>query len=308
VNRTMKTVPISAYGKLPLSREFLIHACDEKGAQGVTDMLHSAARALADITPRPDALRVYFPLRSGRNCVAMSLWPSSDEGGKRRFPFGMFALPKASASVEHPGFFTSFAALHELHESVQPQLLELPGPREFEQVMARQFSPDRDKDASVRFKDRAGTYPTTRWAAALYGTDARRFVMALWRLKRLADAEQIRRFVGVRLPLVDTHAIETQADAWLGLIARRIGSLPWPSAIAGRFADGTASLVSYFRPLEPNDFSIVSGKTPEGILDLATHKELADQTGFADFVTEMQKRITQTHPTLRELPDILTGL
>lgn len=304
----MKSMPISAYGKLPLSREFLIHACDQRGAQAVTDMLHAAARALADVEPRSDALRVYFPLRGGRANAAMSLWPSTDEGGKRRFPFSMFSLVKAGASIEHPGFCTSFAPLHDLHEKVHPQLLELSGPREFEQIMAKQVSPDRDKDAGVRFADRAATYPTTRWAAALYGTDARKFVMALWRLKRLASPSQIRRFRGVRLPLVDTHAIETQADAWFGLLARQIGSLPWPSAIAGRFADGTASLVSFFRPLEPNDFAIVAGQATEGVLDLATHKELADQTGFEPFVTEMQKRITQTHPTLRELPDILTGL
>jgi len=308
VKSTMKSLPISAYGKLPLSREFLNHACDQRGAQAVADMLHASARALAEVEPRADAFRVYFPLPGGRACAAMSLWPSSDAGGKRKFPFGMFALAKAGTPIEHPGFCTSYAPFHELHEKLYPQLMDLAGPREFEQLMAKQESPERSAAAAALFAERASTYPTTRWAAALYGTDARKFVMALWRLQRLADATQIKRFSGVRLPLVDSHAIETQADAWMGLIARRIGSLPWPSVIAGRFSDGTASLVMYFRPLEPKDFAIVSGVAPQGILDLATHKELADQTGFAEFVTKMQDRITRTHPTLREFPDILTGI
>ena len=307
----MAGAPISAYGKLPLSREFLIHACDKRGAQAVTDMLHASARALADVEPRQDALRLYFPLPGGRAGAALSLWPSTDDGGKRHFPFSMFTVQKPGAPATHPGFCTAYASLHEAHERLHKVLRHLESARDFERVMAEQEAPGPLADPAAQFAERAATYPTGRWAAALYGTEARRFVMSLWRLHRLAlaGADQVRRFSCIRLPLVESHALETQADAWLGLVGNRIGSTPWPSLIAGRFGDdGAASLVVFFRPLEPDDFSIIGGRFPKGLFDLSAHKEIVDQEGFAEFATVMQERLTGSHATLRELPDILTGL
>jgi len=313
-----KRLPLSAYGKLALSREFLSVGCKEGTARGFSDFLHEMARHASDIPPGHDEpVRVYIPVDRGRSLVVASLWHSADEGGLRRFPFSLFVVcPAKRAPQRHPGFCTAFAPLHEVHTKAYQRIQTLDGVRAFEQYLHGELAeidgPAAEDEAAQQYAANASTYKTTAWAAAMYGQDARNFLVVLWRFSRLLEASRGslanlgRDHVGLRVPLVGSHALETQADAWLGL-ASQAGTLSCaPNIILGRFGpNDTASLCLFFRPLQPSDFALLAGHPVRGVFDLSLHKEPADMDGFNRFSERMRVVLTQTHPTLARLPAIL---
>lgn len=305
----------AAYGKLPISREFLAINCDSRAARAFTDFVHGTARAVAELpADRTDALRLYIPVvRNGAHVVA-SLWPSADEGHKRRFPFTMFLVCDADALPRaHPGFCTAFMDMHAAHEKAYAGLGELTSAREFEAFMKENgptVGPAAPEDATGLYKERADTYRTTMWAAHLYGTEANRFLVTLWRLHKLLQAglsRLARDYRSLRLPLVHDHVLETQADAWLGLIHATKALDMAPSLLLGR-AGEAASLILFFRPLEPADIEVLTGRSTRGLLDFATFKEPADMDGFDSFSQRLQDRLLNSHTTLASFPDILTEL
>jgi hypothetical protein len=304
---------LRAYGKLPLSREFVSHQCGGRRAQEFSDFLHAGAEHL---DPLPaggtEAVRVYAPLEAGRATACASLWSSTDQGGQRRFPFAFFGVLAADECPPlEAGFLTAFTPLHEAHELIHERMLDIESSQGFSQILEQNEivrGPfDREK-ARERFVGTARTYPTGRWAAALYGTEARRFLVALWRLRNLlihlSRSRNADECSGIRVPLVRSHRLETQADAWLGLIAH--SGVRLPSILLGRFGpEETASLAVFLRPLQPADLDLIVGQPVRGLVDLSSHKEPADMDGFNAFAEAMQVRITESHPDLASLPDIL---
>ena len=310
---------LSAYGKLPLSREFVGLNDREPGARAIKDFLHEGARHLAQLPAGPlESIRVYAPVDSGRTLAVASVWSSADEGGLRRFPFAFFSLcPIEQAPRLGVGFSSAFRVLHAVHERLFGEVAQLDSPHAFEQHLTT------DDDASIsvpvdpgaaaeRFRERAETFPTGRWAAALYGTDAHRFLVALWRLRKVlaASGGSLASLAtdrpGVRVPLARTHALEPQADAWLGLLLRHESRPFPPSILLGRFGpDGTASLCLFFRPLEPGDLAMLEGQPVRGLIDLSEDKEPADMDGFPEFCETIRQRVLGSHKTLAALPDIL---
>ena len=304
---------LRAYGKLPLSREFVRHQCEGRRPREFNDFLHEGAQSLDELPLGSDhSIRLYAPLDGGRAMVCASLWASTDQGGKRRFPFAFFGtLPADERPALEPGFLTAFAPLHDGYELLHERLLALDSSIDFSRILEENESlpgPFRIEKARDRYLEAARTYPTGRWAAVLYGTEARRFLVALWRLRNLIDhlagSGGGQECAGIRVPLAASHKLETQADAWLGLLAR-CGATE-PSILLGRFGpDDTASLAVFLRPLQPGDLGLLSGGTVRGLVDLSLHKEPADMGGFNAFAESMRLRVTESHPDLASLPDIL---
>ena len=80
----------------------------------------------------------------------------------------------------------------------------------------------------------------------------------------------------------------------------------WAADSFGRFGpDETASLAVFLRPLQPEDLGLLTGQPVRGLVDLSQHKEPADMEGFQAFAETMRIRVTDSHPDLASLPDIL---
>ncbi|MHC4959419.1 MAG: hypothetical protein ACYTGN_13720 [Planctomycetota bacterium] len=306
-------ITLGAYGKLPLSREFLTFSCDGKFARGLTDFVHEAARSMADMPQRDDAVRMYAPLARGAVYAAASIWPSSDAGGKRPFPFCMFTIRKPDALPPgHPGFCTAFAPMHAAHEDAYLAFRGMANAGDFESYLrAADGTPGPGADGERDFRRAALGIETETFIRKLYGDEDRRFAVLLWRLAQLAraDAELSQGITGLRLPLVKGLPLETQADAWLGLLKEAGGLGPRPNMLLGDFGPGdTASMVLLLRPVHPRDFEIVAERPVRNLFDLSAHKELADMAGFDDFAEKVRVRVAETHTTLEDLPSILKDI
>lgn len=309
----VRRTKLRAYGKLPLSREFVSHQCEGRRTREFNDFLHAGAKLLDELPlGGSDDMRVYAPVDQGRATVCASLWPSTDQGARRKFPFSFYGvLGQEERPPPEAGFFTAFTPLHDGYDLLHDRLLALDSSLDFATILTQNTSlpgPFDMEKARGKYFESARTYPTGRWAAALYGTDARRFLVALWRLRNLrthlASTSASQECSGIRVPLVKGHRLETQADAWLGLIARC--GLRTTSILLGRFGpDDTASLAVFLRPLQPTDLGLLAGQSVRGLIDLSIHKEPADMEGFLTFAETMRIRLTDSYPDLASLPDIL---
>jgi hypothetical protein len=310
---------LSAYGKLPLSREFLRFACDGAAARRYSDYLHEVASYCAGLPQEGDnPIRLYMPLEHG-GTIAASVWPSTDEDGRRDFPFSIFAQVEGENAVRGPlAFCTAFEAVHRAHSEALAAVANVSDLRSFEETLrGREWSPGPlpAESARKRHEEAAASHDTGAWAARLFGDDGRSFPLALWRLQKVLQVAQGSlarlgdRSPGIRVPMLTDVDLVVQADAWLGLLTGA-GTLECSTnVLLGPFGpDGSASLVLLFRPLRPGDFALVAGGSVRGLVDLSVRKELADMAGFDAFRGTVGERLGATHTTLESLPTLLDDI
>ncbi len=87
---------LAAYGKLPIYKDYIIWECYHGGAAEFKQWMDETFGLQWEEFDGKNA-RLAGPCRAmllmpgGRNVVAVSMWPSADEGNMRKFPFALFA-------------------------------------------------------------------------------------------------------------------------------------------------------------------------------------------------------------------------
>ncbi|MCB9897635.1 MAG: DUF2094 domain-containing protein [Planctomycetes bacterium] len=320
----------AGYGKLPGSREYVRLESDRGAARWFRDFLDRAAVhfALASGEAAP-CLRFVAPVPDGNPraapLVVASVWPSSDEGGRRSFPFSFFTLLGPSARpARHPGFFGSLATLHDDHDALFGEaraLSETTGfDRRFGSASRPVPAPLGDDEATQRFAEGAARVPLAGWFAAVFGSDGGDGIgagaMVLWRLRNvlLAAHGDLARLApdcpGMRLPLAHDVDVALQADAWLGLLAGDGARLSCePNFVLGPMPhDGEPGLAVFFRPLSPHDAALFDGRGIRGLVDLGSAREPAELDGFVAFSDRVRREVAEGSASLARLPRLLDGM
>ncbi len=91
----IESFTLSAYGKLPIYKDYILWECLNDGAEDFKQWLDVAfGKTWEDFDGKSARLRgpcrALILLPDGKYAVAASMWPSADEGNMRKFPFALF--------------------------------------------------------------------------------------------------------------------------------------------------------------------------------------------------------------------------
>lgn len=318
LSRDVAVVVRAGYGKLPSSREYVRLDCDGGPARWFRDWIDKAAALLEDEPdPRREALRVVTVVPGTERLVVASIWPSSDEGGRRRFPFSLYHLIEAARLEVAAGCLWS--ALDAVTDE-QSALFREAWEREESTGLSESLGnaarppgmPHEGAEAARRQREAAAAIPLARWFETLFGPpDGTAGALVLWRLRHVLRAaggslaSLGQDCPGVRLPLASEWSLSVQADAWLGVLAGPTGVLSCPPHMLLGLLGETPGLALWFRPVEPRDAGLFTGKTVRGMVDLASHREPADLRGFDGFAAEIRRRVERPGASLADLSTLL---
>lgn len=310
--------PVSAYGKLPLSKEYLKHACYEGVAERLREFIDRGYDRFAaqPVRVRDGALRRFVFTgdgASGDGAESAVGWiRNSRDQGKRVFPFVVFArvpwrdLPTGAERVQ------GLAPLFDSLAAPEARLAELDDRDQFfeeaRELQAESLDPHPGGDLGLTIHD---------WANRLYPEDGEYvWVRALWRAALLKSVLQsgstAPAALAYRVPIATDLDPLAQVDLWRALLARvfptggarqarPIGTVVWS-------ADGEPSC-AYLIERSPltEDFAIfVNGKSPPedhftDLLDLSGRLPTDGFSGFKERVEAMMFRSNATCQDLREL-------
>ena len=113
----MQTRLLGAYGKLPSARDFVRFGTQSAASIGVRSMLDAGAAAVIAGRDRgAHELRFVRCAKREQGLVAGTIWPSSDQGGLRAYPFTVFEVfPELAAN---DGVFTFLEGRHRFHRGL----------------------------------------------------------------------------------------------------------------------------------------------------------------------------------------------
>lgn len=195
----------SAYGKLPSSREFIWRNCDTPSATAFKGWLEGAAGILPAIK---GVRQVDYVLHrcDGEGRIVGTLWPSTDAGGLRPYPFALFAVDDAAA--RGIALRTVWSKCAELHEGLRGAHDEHELFRELELL----------DDVSIEVSTATPFIPLQVWVDDVLQGDMDRMALALWRWRRAIESGDLagasRRSV-LRVPLSARIDTAEQADSIL---------------------------------------------------------------------------------------------
>jgi hypothetical protein len=318
LSRDVAAVVRAGYGKLPISREYIRLDCDGGPARWFRDWIDKAASLLeGEPDPTRPALRLLTVVPGTERLVVASIWPSSDEGGRRRFPFSFYHLVEASRLEAAAGCLWS--ALDALTDE-QAALFAEAGERSESTGLSERMGnaarpsgmPHTGADAANRQRSAAEAIPLCAWFEELFGDlDQPAGPMALWRLQHVLRAARGslaslgQDCPGVRLPLAPSWPFSVQADAWLSLLAGPTGVLSCaPHMLLGQLG-AKPGMALWFRPVEPRDAGLFAGRPVRGMVDLASDREPADLRGFDTFAAEIRRRVERPDASLASLSTLL---
>jgi type VI secretion system ImpM family protein len=257
----------SAYGKLPIYKDFLRHGLAAKEAQAFRQWLDrgfsrhwEANDACRDHPIEPHAFSLRFEGLARR--VVGCLWGSHDQGELRRFPFALFVSVPVGGSFGELAALEALGKVAEQARDLRRTLRESADVQEFAQKMRESSLTLRmDKDAVVRgqLAGALGEVSIRQLAESLYGAEAAATWPALvgYLTQRRAAARNRDRSVpplACRLPLSRVLPVLRQAELWAAILqgpgARGKAPfnilLPWGN-------EPTEGLVILERDLRPDD-------------------------------------------------------
>ncbi len=212
---------LQLYGKLPVAKDYLRIGCGEGSAREVREWLD---RTFGALRSDDEELDLDEPLRflglGKREPLQGCLWPSTDAGGHRKFPFTLFVERRAKALLADldPGRLSQAESVWRQLDEIRERCLAAP---DGERLLAAQRGRELDLEA---FEEASG-------AAA----DLDAWVGALWPEERqdglhgnVRDVERLARggHAGpYRLPLVRELPLRDQVGAWTAVL-QALGALP----------------------------------------------------------------------------------
>lgn len=297
---------LCAYGKLPLSREFLRIRCSSGAARQFREFLDDAAPfcAGADL-PRDRSAQIGMAISEAGSMAVASVWPSADEGDLRPYPFAVFAVLDRGR-FRGPGSWTSLTPVFRDLEAAHKTALTLPDGAAFD----AHFADDRgtapplsEKEAAPISEHGARQIPLRAWAEGLFPGDLEAFQTSLWRIGSLPSARESGS--SVRLPLAANHPLAPQVDAWLSALVAIdfLESEPLSLVVASSHARPTLSIIP--GRLEPRCMAVVRGKEVPHQVDVSVYKEPASLSGFAGFRAAVADRLDDPESSLVQLRELL---
>lgn len=259
--------PFSAYGKLPIYKDFLRHGLAAQEAQGLRQWLDRGMSRHWDENPVSKGHEITghtFSLRFeglARRVVG-SLWGSSDQGSLRRFPFTLFISLPVGGGVGDLAALRASAQVAEQAGRLYREAKGADGPEGFYQLLRgttfeNSLAPEKEIRAEVERE--AATVTVGKFAESLYGDKA----PALWPAL-LAYLERRRAGAGdrktplpplaCRLPLSPLFPGKLQAEIWGAFLLPRgeKGKSPFnvilPSGVGADPAEGLSILERDLRP------------------------------------------------------------
>lgn len=235
--------PLQLYGKLPLAKDYLRVGCSQGGGLELRTLLD---RTFGSTRAGEHELVLAQPLRfvgfDEREPLQGCIWPSSDNGGHRRFPFTLFVERKRRACA------ADLASGGAAAEAVWRRLV-----LEYEACLACSDGRELLEARRSTVIDVGGleTVPGAAadletWLAALWPADGERGFGAL--VAELARAARTTKVF--RLPLVSALPIVDQMLAWCRVL-EHVGAVEhqaWPTLLAPFApivrADDTLALVA----------------------------------------------------------------
>ena len=276
------TLPLSAYGKLPIYKDFLRHGLAGPEAQAFKKWLD---RGISKLWPAREeyrdqeigsfALLLNFP-GTGQQILAY-LWGSHDHGALRRFPFVLFvSLPggRSLAPLEH---LDALAQLVAQCRALRKELVNLDGVEAFyPMIRTRTLRLTLHGDRKIREQYLGGEEPRLgELGRSIFGDQAEeRWPTLLRSLKHPAKGDRSP-FAG-RLPSSRLVAQERLAALWCLLLSRRRkGPLQvlWTT-------EGEGHITILHRALEAEDI-------------FAFHPEMPDYPAIRDLQNPVLEGVTQ---------------
>lgn len=318
---------LRAFGKLPVSREF-IHVEDGEGAaRAFAEWLgagHDAWIAAHGDGTRgellPSRLLMCLP-RYESTWIVASVWPSRDQA-PRHFPFALYVvIPAANLPAEPLARWLSCLPVWERMEPIFPDLQR--ADLETVQTTLRDqrisFGALELKQSFARVEAEAAQIQLSDWLAAVLGAEAARDpVEWLWWLQKLADGwrgegpQHVP--LAVRCPLSPAFSLSAQIGAWLrwfDVQLRAASARGGGSALLTRaglivpspgVAERTAGLGLLENPLRPGDFELLTSDAAryKGAEELSQSSGEPAREGFDAFAERMRRELPVTSARLRE--------
>lgn len=221
------TLAVSIYGKLPIYKDYIQVGCNEKRTAEFKHWLEEAFGQPYEIfdgrtVPIEKPHKIIFSLSDGKSLVIATIWPSTDEGGLRKFPFSTFAvLPRSMFDGQ------SLIELWPALQSVWSQFTNL-----YEQAKSQQDITalyEKFKETQVNFElDIEATPPEPlnfqTWINAyepdipqLYADSLTKNIRKFIEIYRELESEGYA--PSVRMPLAPDTSIPLQTDVWLNSFA-----------------------------------------------------------------------------------------
>ena len=266
----------SAYGKLPIYKDFLRHGLAAKEAQAFRQWLDrgysrhwEANDACRDHPIEPHAFSLRFEGLARR--VVGCLWGSHDQGELRRFPFTLFVSVPVGGSIGDLAVVEALGKVAEEARELRRAARDAGDVQGFySHVREASLTLQIDRDAAVRERLAEALREVTvrDFAASLYGAEAAAAWPALlgWLAERRAAARK--REPGAlplacRLPVSRLLPALHQAELWAALLQGTGGSgkaplntlIPWGTDPAG-------GIVILERDLRPDDVQALHPDPP----------------------------------------------
>lgn len=285
---------IGAYGKLPVSKEFLRHGCYEgmnlEFRRWVDAGFDHASSRNVLAGPQSGNRRWMFAPPGKPDVVVASAIDSLDASGTRRFPFAVFStVPRKQAVGPR-----LLGRLEPLWKGLEDKLDEVKGFQDSETFFStlRKSALNHSQlsaDAATAVEFFPGT--ASDWVERLYSMDpVDLWIRGLWRLRywvtSMNAAPAAAQLHAVRVPVTGDGAVLPQVDLWLQLLGklhavfRETPTLFVPPAVSGPLA---VSMI--FRTPSPEDFAPgLGGEFESGqVCDLVDGKGKLPIDGFTEF-------------------------
>ncbi len=259
---------VQLYGKLPIAKDYLRVGCGEGAARDLREWLD---RTFGSARSDDDELRLSEPLRflgqGAREPLQGCLWPSSDAGEHRSFPFTVFVerREKALQADLAAGNLSEAEAVWRVLDETRERCL---GASDGQELLGA----ERGRELEVGAYERIGGAPADldAWLDALFG-DAR--LDGLHELfARLDELARARHAGPWRLPLVRDLPARDQVIGWV-VVLRGVGALA-PDGVPTLFfpprplvaGAGTGTLVVAREPLDDARVAWLTRAAGEGAL------------------------------------------
>ncbi len=281
---------ISAYGKLPISKEYLRHNCHEGLPLRFRDWMDSGfdyagSRELA--ARKGVAQRVFYASSSTKSGIAAVVIPSKDASGTREFPFALLATTTLTQSE---GYFASWESRWtELELQFEKLRAESDTDAFFDTVRGLDI-PESGPEADTAV---AANCSAPSWIDGLYRRDAvDLFVRALWRLRVLQPhlSEAGPELQRVRVPINRSDELGPQIDRWRailgGLHSAYTGavSLFCPTPLASPKAKPGGAWLIFDEPRVSDFGAALGGQLEDGKgVDLVDNEGRLPVDGFGAF-------------------------
>lgn len=256
---------LSAYGKLPIYKDYIQWECRMGGAAQFRQWLDEAfgirwPEFEDKNAPVRAPMRGLLLLPNGRHAVVASIWPSSDEGGLRRFPFALFGA-FGRGSVVGRGVHGALAAAEPLWRCFDREFEALGACGDISAVYSYLQKSGSEVCEGLDLNGAAQVLDVSQWFESLDPEDPVGYRLQVERnLRQMLAAyrgyPEQGESLAVRLPLCSRYSLGLQVEAWARAISENLEKCPvFPSMVieppAVQRPGGSVCLV--WREIKPED-------------------------------------------------------